>query len=114
MLTDTECKNAKYEGKPKKISDSGGLYLLVTSTAKLWQMAYRFGGKQKTASFGEYHSDAKSGVTVAAARIKRNETKILLAQGVDPVQKKKEAKRPQAVKPTFMTIAKARYGNKVV
>lgn len=89
MLTDTECKNVKYDGKPKKISDSGGLYLLVTSTAKLWQMAYRFGGKQKTASFGEYHNDAKRGVTVAAARIKRNEAKILLAQGIDPVQKKR-------------------------
>jgi hypothetical protein len=90
MLTDTECKNAKYEGKPKKISDGGGLYLLVTSTAKLWQMAYRFGGKQKTASFGEYHSDAKRGVTLAAARITRNAAKILLADGIDPGQKKKK------------------------
>jgi hypothetical protein len=89
MLTDTECKNVKYEGKPKKISDSGGLYLLVTSTAKLWQMAYRFGGKQKTASFGEYHREAERGVTLAAARIKRNEAKILLANGIDPGQKKR-------------------------
>jgi integrase len=114
MLTDTECKNVKYDGKPKKISDSGGLYLLVTSTAKLWQMAYRFGGKQKTASFGEYHREAERGVTLAAARIKRNEAKIMLANGIDPGQKKKEAKRPPPVKPTFREIAKDWYDIKVI
>jgi hypothetical protein len=47
MLTDTACKNAKPGAKPYKMSDGGGLYLLVTPTAKLWNMAYRFGGKQK-------------------------------------------------------------------
>jgi integrase len=119
MLKATECKNAKYEGKPKKISDGGGLYLFVTPSAKLWQMAYRFGGKQKTASFGEYHSDAKRGVTLAAARDARNAAKSLLAKGIDPGQEKKEAKRPQPVepqpvKPTFRAIAKEWYDIKVI
>ena len=49
-LTDTACKNAKHKGSPKKMSDAGGLYLLVTPTAKLWNVAYRFGGKQKKLS----------------------------------------------------------------
>jgi integrase len=114
MLTDTECKNAKFDGAPKKISDSGGLYLLVTKTAKLWQMAYRFRGKQKTASFGEYHSDAKKGVTLAAARIERDAAKKLLKADIDPGQKKKEAKRPQTARPTFRFIAKEWYDTKVV
>ena len=52
MLTDTACRNAKPKAKPYKISDSGGLRLVVMPTgSKLWHLAYRFGGKQKTFAF---------------------------------------------------------------
>jgi integrase len=96
MLTDTACKNAKQQAKPYKMSDAGGLYLLVTPTAKLWNLAYRFAGKQKKLSFGAYPA-----VTLSNARIKRDEAKAQIGQGVDPGQLKKEAKRPQAEVKTF-------------
>ena len=53
MLTDIKCRTEKAAGgKEKKISDGFGLYLLVKpSGSKLWQMAYRFNGRQKKLSF---------------------------------------------------------------
>jgi len=52
-LTDAACKNAKPANKPIRMLDGGGLYLEVAPKgSKLWRMAYRFGGKQKTLAFG--------------------------------------------------------------
>lgn len=54
-LTATEVKQAKPQEKPRKLSDGGGLYLLVTpSGAKYWRYKYRFGGKEKVLSLGGY------------------------------------------------------------
>jgi hypothetical protein len=49
-LTDTGIRQIKHSGAPAgdKLSDGGGMYLLVTATAKCWRMNYRFHGKQKT------------------------------------------------------------------
>lgn len=54
-LSDITIRNAKPQAKPYKISDSGGLFLLVTLTGgKLWRYSYRFDGKQKTLALGSY------------------------------------------------------------
>ncbi|WP_338042133.1 Arm DNA-binding domain-containing protein [Desulfocurvibacter africanus] len=43
-LSDTSIRNAKPEAKPRKLSDSWGMYLLVTHEGgKLWRLKYRFG-----------------------------------------------------------------------
>lgn len=53
-LTDTSIRNAKPTAKAQKLSDGEGLYLHISPTGgKLWRMAYRFGGKQKTLSLGQ-------------------------------------------------------------
>jgi integrase len=100
MLTDSACKNAKPTLSPYKISDGGGLYLLVTPTAKLWNMAYRLGAKQKKMSFGAYLPDGK-GVTLVAARAKRDAAKAQLMDGIDPGAAKQDAKRAKAAALTF-------------
>jgi hypothetical protein len=47
-LTDTACRTSKSREKPYKLSDGGGLYLLVEKNgSKLWRHAFRFDGKQK-------------------------------------------------------------------
>ncbi|WP_247869806.1 Arm DNA-binding domain-containing protein [Herbaspirillum sp. ST 5-3] len=44
-LTDIQPRNAKPKEKPYKLSDGGGLYLLVnTDGAKYWRMDYRHAG----------------------------------------------------------------------
>ena len=48
-LTDTAVRAAKPGSRAVKLTDGGGLYLLIQPTgSKLWRLAYRFGGKQKT------------------------------------------------------------------
>jgi hypothetical protein len=74
MLTDTAVRNAKLT-PPRKIGDGGGLYLEITSTkSKLWRMAYRFNGKQRTL----YIKGAYPQVTLADARIQRDQAKELI------------------------------------
>jgi hypothetical protein len=48
-LTDTGIRNAKPTAKPYKLSDGGGMYLLVTPNgARYWRLDYRFGGNRRT------------------------------------------------------------------
>ena len=84
-LSDIQAKTAKPQANEYKLSDGGGLYLLITPTGgKLWNMKYRFGGKEKRLSFGAYPV-----LTLADARQRREDAKKLLANGVDPGEMKK-------------------------
>ncbi len=103
-LTDTTCRNARSAEKPLKISDGGGLFLLIQPTgSKLWRMAYRFQHKQKTLAFGAYPV-----VSLKDARAKRDGAKELLAKGSDPGEIKRIEKRNAkiAVANTFEEIAR--------
>lgn len=81
-LVDTALRGLKPENKPKKYSDGGGLFLLVNPNgSKLWRLAYRFDGKQKTLAFGAYPK-----VTLADARALRDRAKKALADGIDPAR----------------------------
>ena len=100
-LTDTAIRNLKSEPEPYKKSDSEGLYLLVTPEgSRLWHLAYRFVGKQKTLALGPYPV-----VTLAMAREAKVEAKRLLAQGVDPSEKRKADRRAAAAARTFGEVA---------
>lgn len=82
-LTDTVCRAAKPRERPYKMADGEGLFLLVQPTgSRLWRMAYRFEGKQKTLAFGIYPY-----VTLADAREKRFHAKRAISQGIDPATK---------------------------
>jgi integrase len=84
-LTDATARNAKPAAKPQKLSDGGGLHLLVQPTGgKLWRLSYRFAGKQKTLALGVYPA-----VSLAEARSGREAAKKLLAKGVDPSAQRK-------------------------
>ncbi|RAS17582.1 integrase [Microvirgula sp. AG722] len=88
-LTDTACRNAKprEDGKPAKLSDGAGLFLLVNAVGKYWRLAYRFGGKQKTLALGVY-----PGVSLKEVRERRDEARKLLDGGVDPGEARKAQK----------------------
>ncbi len=88
-LTDTTARNAKATPNPRKLSDGGGLFLLVQpNRSKLWRLAYRFAGKQKTLALGIYPT-----VSLAEARSSRDDAKKLLARGIDPSAQRKANKR---------------------
>lgn len=64
MFNDIRVRTIKTSKRPVKLSDSGGLYLLIAPHgSKLWRLAYRFGGKQKTLAMGAYPT-----ITLKAAR----------------------------------------------
>lgn len=108
-LTDLKIRKAKPGPKQYKMTDGGGLFLLVKpGGGKLWQQKYRFLGKERLLSHGQYPA-----VSLASAREKRDEAKVLLAEGRDPsVQKKLDriAAETQA-RTTFKLIAEEQLAN---
>lgn len=87
-LTDTVCRQTKATDKPRKLSDGGGLYLLVKQSGKYWRWDYRHLGKRKTLALGVYPE-----VSLAQARERHQNGRKQLAEGIDPNQQKKIEKR---------------------
>ncbi|MGH8062202.1 MAG: tyrosine-type recombinase/integrase [Pseudoxanthomonas sp.] len=89
-LTDTGIRKTKPSTKQQKLTDGGGLYLLLKPDgARWWRWDYRrpVTGKRNTLSLGTYPDTG-----LADARTKRDEVRRLLASGVDPGEHRK-AKR---------------------
>lgn len=78
-------RTRKPESASYKLADGGGLYLLVRPNGtRSWRMDYRFAGKRKTLSIGQYPT-----VSLSDARQKRVDAKRLMADGQDPSTKKR-------------------------
>jgi integrase len=102
-LTDVKCRNAKARERPYKLSDGGGLHLLVTPEGgKYWRMAYRWHGKQRTLALGVYPT-----ISLMAARELRDGAKREVANGVDPSAAKRARMRVARVSAqnTFEAVA---------
>lgn len=55
MLTDTEVRKLATPERPRKLFDSGGLYLYATPAGgRIWRLKYRFDGKEKLLVLGHY------------------------------------------------------------
>ena len=88
-LTDTRIRNAKPKAQSYKLSDGGGMYLLVTPKgASYWRLDYRFAGKRKTLALGIYPI-----VSLSNARYRREDARTLLAKDIDPGVAKKSTRR---------------------
>lgn len=84
-LTDTAVRHAQPREKPYKMADAQGLYIQVTpSGSKHWKMKYRFDGREKKLSFGEYPR-----VSLRDARDLRDEARNQLTKGIDPSYEKR-------------------------
>jgi integrase len=99
-LKDVSVRNARSGPRPRKLSDGGGLHVLIQPTgSKLWRLAYRFAGKQKTLAFGVYPT-----VSLGDARRHRDEAKKLLARSIDPSVQRK-ADKHAGKEGTFRAVA---------
>jgi integrase len=84
-LSDVKIRKAEIRDKPYKLSDGGGLFVLVKPNgSKLWQQKYRHFGKERLLSHGLYPD-----VTLAQARKKRDEARAQVANGDDPAVRKR-------------------------
>jgi integrase len=103
-LTDTRIRNAKPRAKAYKLSDGGGMYLLVMPDgARYWRLDYRFAGKRRTLAIGVYPL-----LSLSNARARREHARACLAQNVDPSLEKQQAQRlaKYANKNTFAGVAR--------
>jgi integrase len=105
-LNDKQISNAKPGEADRKMTDGGGMYLLIkASGSKLWRMNYTFAGKPRTLALGVYPA-----VTLAAARARRDEARELLAKvpPVDPMAAKRALELEHATKHanTFKAVAR--------
>jgi len=99
-LSEISVRSAKGRDKPYKLSDGGGLYVLINpNSSKYWRLKYRIHGKEKTLSLGVY-----PGVSMAEARIEGNKAKKLLREGVDPVNRRRQEKHSKIAN-SFRNIA---------
>lgn len=87
-LTETAVKNAKAKDKAFKLADGAGLYLeVMPNGSKYWRLKYRFGSKEKRLALGVYPD-----VSLKAARIKKQDARKLLADGIDPGNQRRQEK----------------------
>jgi integrase len=110
-LTDKAIRNAKPRAKPYKLSDSGGLFLLVQpSGSKWWRYKYRFAGKEKLLALGSYPA-----VSLQEARERHFHARKALDMGSDPSEKKQVAKRLAVLKSenSFEAIAREWHQNQL-
>jgi integrase len=81
-------RQAKPKDKPYKLSDGGGLYLLINPNgSRYWRWKYRIAQKEKVLALGVYPD-----ITAATARAKVLEAKQLLDQKIDPSIRRKQQK----------------------
>jgi integrase len=103
-LSDSKVRNAKSKPKPYKISDGDGLFLVVTPAgSKYWRLRYFFAGREKLLALGVYPE-----ISLADARDRRAQARRLIANGIDPGDARKEARRVANQKSanTFEAVAR--------
>lgn len=109
-LTDTAIRRAKARGKPYKMYDSGGLFLLVMPHGgKWWRFKYRFMGKENLLSLGLFPD-----ISLKEARERRDEERKKLAHKIDPAVNRKAIKAAWADKAanSFEVVAREWIGKK--
>jgi integrase len=75
-------------GKSKKLSDGGGLHLLIKDTGRrYWRLKFRLFGEERLYSIGTY-----PGVGLEAARSAAREARNLINRGINPTDVKREEK----------------------
>lgn len=80
--------------KPYKVSDGGGLNIVVQPNgSKLWRLSYRYAGKQQTLALGKYPM-----VKLVEARAMAADAKKMLSEGKDPGSARKALRAGSGVK----------------
>lgn len=86
-LSDAKIRSFKPTEKVQKVSDEKGLQLWISPAGnRVWNLAYRFDGKQKKLYIGPYPE-----IGLSEARRRRDEARALLVDGVDPAEHKKRS-----------------------
>lgn len=111
LLTALEVKKIVQTAKPTSISDGAGLTLTVSKTGYVsWVLRYRFGGKRKELTIGNYQDYPLKQAREAASEFRRQ-----INSSVDPSKEKKVQKASEKagdVPETFAALAELWYQNR--
>lgn len=113
MLTEISCKaaNCPTDKTRTRYADAGGLYLEVSPKgSKRWFWKYRFDGKEKRLSLGNYPT-----VKLKDVRLARDDARKVLSQGTDPSQQRqlKKATSRVSAATTYEKVARELHAVKV-
>jgi len=104
-LTATAVQKAKLatDGKLKKLTDGGGLYLLINTKGKYWRYNFRLNEKFKTLSLGKYPQ-----ISLKEARMAHEVAHTKVSEGIDPSVQKQINKitRKDLAENTFESIGR--------
>ncbi|MHA6879687.1 tyrosine-type recombinase/integrase [Ralstonia pseudosolanacearum] len=93
-LTPTRINNAKPKEQPYKLTDGGGLFILVhPGGSKAWRYQYMFSGKRRSVLIGSYPE-----ISVSDARDRHAEYRAMVEQGTDPVEHRRQDKAERKAK----------------
>ncbi|WP_024780670.1 tyrosine-type recombinase/integrase [Pseudomonas corrugata] len=101
-LSEMAIRHARITGNDYTLGDSDGLTLNVAASGgKIWLFRYYWAGKQKRMSLGCYPQ-----VSLKDARIRRDEARALVAQGINPYEHRKQQRRAtrSAAEHTFEAV----------
>ena len=94
LLNDIPLRAIKPTSKDQLISDGGGLYILVKPDGKKWRrFVYTFDTKRKALSLGVYPQ-----ISLSVARKQAESNRIIIANGVNPSDLRKQKKIQNSVK----------------
>jgi integrase len=93
-LTSGIIKGLQTKEKKYSISDGNGLYMTVKPNDKrIWEIRYSFNGKSNKTTLGSYPL-----ISLKDARIKSNDFRRQLFDGINPIQERKKRKESQSHK----------------
>jgi integrase len=100
MLTNKEILAARPRERPYKVADGEGLFLIVNPDGRRWwRFRYYYEGRERSLSFGGYPL-----ITLQEARIKRNDARKSIYNGIDPGAQRRAARA--GLDNTFEVIAR--------
>lgn len=109
VLTDRLVAALKPESAPYRQADEGtGLFVeVMPSGLKVWRCLYERDGKRKQHKLGEYRSDG-TGMSLAQARLARQQVRLDVQLGRDPALERSEAKQQRIERNTQTVEVMAR------
>ena len=103
LLSHFAIRQAAARDKPYKLSDGGGLHLLVQPNgSKLWRFRYRFRGRENMIALGSYPA-----TSIVDARRKRDQARAMIESEIDPSAQRKmdRISAATAAQSTFGAVA---------
>lgn len=108
-LTANAVKSLVAKGKPGAHADGGNLYLRIAGPGSgKWTLRYMLAGKAREMGLGACDPDGKDGATLAKARVRAEEARVVLRQGIDPLDHRKAL--AEADSRTFRDVAEMHLG----